>query len=210
MDSHAPQELILSVDADLTFSDGISRQITNTWRLWAVPDRQACLDVLTHASIAHTLNDELLTQVQAGATAVLWLTDPAEHLTIHMPFWREAIHVFEPHPFWNSMPHPGYADMRFFSVATDFALAPNMLTEWLHQHSEDTDARVMPIWRRFDARKMTWADYMVEVRVGAGRLFISTLHFAGGLGYQPDTFETNPTGAWMLRSLLELPREAAA
>jgi len=49
---------------------------------------------------------------------------------------------------------------------------------------------------------MTWAEYLVEVRFGRGRMFVSTLRFEGGLGQQPGTFDTNPTGAWMLAALL--------
>jgi hypothetical protein len=95
--------------------------------------------------------------------------------------------------------HPGFADMRFFSIATDFAMDITALTALLG----DT-AQVTHMWRRFDARAMTWADYLVEARVGAGRLYITTLRFAGGLGAQPDTLDTNPIGAWTLRSLLQL------
>ncbi len=115
-----------------------------------------------------------------------------------MPFWREAIHVFEPHPIWERVPQPGYADMRFFSIASDLALDVDLLRGVL-----GSDAVLRPVWRRFDARKMTWADYMLEAQVGAGRLMITTLRLGGGLGRQPHSLEANPLGAWLLACLLD-------
>jgi len=87
--------------------------------------------------------------------------------------------------------------MRFYSVATDIALDRPRLQTLL-----GPDARCRPIWRRFDARALTWAEHVIEVEYGAGRLFISGLRFEGGQGRQPETFDANPMGAWMLASLL--------
>lgn len=155
---------------------------------------------MNHSLLFNHLTDDLLSRVSRGAPAVVWLKEPDARFTREMPFWREAIHVFaQQHPLWERVPHDGYADMRFFSVATDYAIDLPSL-----QAVVGSAARLTPVWRRFDARKMTWAEYVVAAAVGEGRMFISTLRFAGGLGQQPDTLETNPMGSWILASLLEL------
>lgn len=186
--------------AELTLSASLSARgrvlAENYWRLWAVPrldpaSRQA------REKIARELNTDLLMRVRGGQTALLWLSQPDERFTASLPFWREAIHVFAPHPFWDRVPHAGYADMRFFSVATDFAVDPRKLSALL-----ESEAQWNHVWRRFDTRQMAWADYLLEVKYGLGRLFVATLRFEGGLGHQPDSFETNPMGSWLLRTLI--------
>ena len=96
--------------------------------------------------------------------------------------------------------------MRFFSVATDFAVDTASLTGFLRKHClcEFNLLEINPVWRRFDARAMTWLEYVVEVRYGRGRLLISTLRFAGGLGQQPNTLTDNPMGCRLLNRLFEL------
>jgi hypothetical protein len=195
------EQMELRVAADLEFVDGTHRQVTNTWKLWAIPDIQQTLGDISYNRVAHELTTELLAQIRDGASGLVWLNQQDQHLTVAVPFWREAIHVFSKHPLWEAVPHTGYADMRFFSVATEFALDTAQLAALLRDGAE-----IVPVWRRFDARAMTWADYVVDIRCGAGRLFISTLRFAVGLGNQPDTLDTNPTGAWLLHSLSQLLR----
>lgn len=168
--------------------------VHNAWRLWAVPHSSRPLEPMPH--VVAELDDDVLAHVRTGGFALLWQARPDARFTRSFPFWREAIHIFEPHPLWERVPHAGYADMRFFSVATDLAFDRAALQSLL-------DVELIPIWRRFDARQMVWAEYLAEARLGAGRLFISTLRFAGGLGHQPDTLDTNPWGSWMLDSLLE-------
>jgi hypothetical protein len=200
----------------------------NRWRLWAAPrprlpaialaapllhrhnfarlDREVKVEDAASRStppvprlplVASELTDELLARVREGWHVLLWQQQPDARYTRSLPFWREAIHVFEPHPFWERVPHPGYADMRFFSVATDFAIDGPALANFLGPEAQCTS-----IWRRFDARALTWADYVIEVQYGAGRMFVATLRFEGGLGCQPDAFDHNPMGAWMLAGLL--------
>jgi hypothetical protein len=147
--------------------------------------------------IAGELTAEVLAWVRAGGFALLWQREPDRRFIRPVPFWREVIHVFEPHPLWDNVPHPGHADLRFFGVATDFAVDLQALHNVL-----GATAHLRPIWRRFDARAMTWAEYVLEARVGAGRLLVSLLRFEGGLGYQPDSFDTNPWGAWLLALML--------
>ena len=41
---------------------------------------------------------------------------------VPMPFWREAVKVFEPHEAWGDFPHEGWADLQFAGCAPDLAL----------------------------------------------------------------------------------------
>jgi hypothetical protein len=147
--------------------------------------------------LTNVLDDRLLAWVAQGGHAVLWQAQPDDRFTRTLPFWREAIHAFEPHPLWDRVPQAGYADMRFFSVANDVALELPALGALL-----GPSAQVRPVWRRFDARSLFWAEYLVDVEFGAGRLWVSSLRFEGGQGRQPDGFDTNPLGAWLLATLL--------
>jgi hypothetical protein len=202
-------------------------EVQNAWRLWAVPRPRLPAVLALEAPLIHahnfakidaeaqfidaardggatpllveTVTESLLGRVRQGARALVWQRMPDARYTLAVPFWREAIHVFEPHPFWDHVPHAGHADMRFFSVATDHAIDPESLSALL-----GSGARTQNIWRRFDARRLTWADYVLDVALGRGRMFVSTLSFEGGLGGQPDTFDTNPMGSWMLSTLLRL------
>ena len=199
--------------------------IRNEWPLWLVPpaklppslvvesnlrdrldlsrlDRSARIIAPSEAAggeprLCSEITPSLLEWVTAGGRAVVWQLQPDARFTRRLPFWREAIHVFEPDPLWEKVPHAGYADMRFFSVANDLALDLGAL-----QATLGADAVCRPVWRRFDARSLFWAEYLVDVQYGAGRLWISTLRFEGGQGRQPDGFDTNPLGAWLLASLL--------
>jgi hypothetical protein len=110
-----------------------------------------------------------------------------------MPFWREAIHVL-PESFGIRS-----ADLRYFGVATDFAMDLARVRQALATWGVSD---VRPVWRRFDARAMTWAEYVIEASVGAGTLVLSTLRFAGGLGAQPSSLEMNPMGCWLMHQLL--------
>lgn len=218
-----PIELMLR--AALRTVDGAAAS-ENSWRLWGVPRPKLSGPIAVVPSIlqrhdfaaiiadsmdaaesdgatgrplvATELTDDLLARVRAGASALVWLTQPDARFCRLAPFWREAIHVFEGHALWERVPHDNYADMRFFSLATDIAPDPRRLAATL-----GGKARLTYAWRRFDARALTWADYLIDAALDRGRMFISTLGFAGGLGCQPNTFETNPMGSWMLASLLE-------
>jgi hypothetical protein len=175
----------------------------NAWMLWSVPKQP-----IDFSRVVSRLDEHAIERARQGERIVVWLREPDERLTQHMPFWREAIHVLH-----KQMPGTGdseiakvagffsqsSADMRYFGIATDFAMCFEKVCEVLAAHQIDD---VQPLWRRFDARAMTWAEYVVEARIGAGSLIISTLRFAGGLGAQPISLEMNPMGCWLLASLL--------
>ena len=182
-----------------TVSDEEQSQIIaqNSWKLWVVP-RLPPLPEPDHAQLASALTDDVLTRARSGDSLVVWLQSPDSRFTRVVPFWREAIHVFEPHPIWDRVPQPGFADMRFYSVATDFAIDAEKLADRLGAQAE-----IKPVWRRYDARQMYWTDYIVEAKIGSGRVILTTLRFAGGLGAQPNSLDVNPMGAWLLDSLLK-------
>ncbi len=159
-------------------------------------------DGLVSLLLCDRLDDHALTRAYAGAHVVVCLAERDRRITIDVPFWREAIHVFSDADWWAPTPQLGFADMRFLSVSTDLALDPARVEALLApQH-------VRPLWRRFDARAMTWADYASTYALGQGRLTITTLRPSGGLGAQPVTLSTNPMGAWLLHRLLTLPAAA--
>ncbi len=188
--------LELRLIAALQNEPGSAILAQNVWPLWAAPHAPA---VETKNRIEFELTEAALSRVYAGDSLLVWLNSPDARFTRALPFWREAIHVFEPSPLWDSVPQPGYADMRFFSLATDFAIEPDKLKALL-----GVEATLTPIWRRFDARQLFWSDYIVAARYGAGRMILTSLRFAGGLGCQPQTLNANPLGAWLLESLLKL------
>lgn len=126
-------------------------------------------------------------RVEAGGRGVLLLTNPAMASPLGlkaMPFWREAVKLIEPHAAWGDFPHEGWCDLQFFGLATDLAMVPV------------DNAR--PILRRVDARTCAIHDYAVEMRIGSGRLIVTTLRFAGGLGDQPVGLSRNTAAAWLL------------
>ncbi len=174
--------------------------IVNQWRFFVLPDRTMVLAGLAvgrwhdDTSVTTTRMDRICERIRGGAREVIWLQK--DHAcTRRLPFWREAIHERAPHDLWRalSLPERGGLDMRFFGIATDLALDTAVVRALL-----PVDAEVCEVWRRFDARLLTWHAYLIEARIGSGRLFFSTLRFAGGAGAQPDSFATNPLGAWML------------
>jgi hypothetical protein len=145
----------------------------NIWPLWVVP----ALDVA-----------ELLL-----SPALFWLDVIDLRFCFPQPFWREAIHV---NMFLNQN---AYANVSWYGIATDTTLDADRLATTLGVRPN----AIRPRWRRFDARAMTWSDYVVDVRLGRGLLRLTTLRCAGGLGHQPNSLETNPMGAWWLSQLLQ-------
>ncbi|MCC6188685.1 MAG: hypothetical protein IT318_06595 [Anaerolineales bacterium] len=213
------------LSAEIEFPGSQLQPVRNCWRLWVVPhprlprhlpvagalryarafdrlDRQVeVVEALPAAQtapfVAGDLSAGVLEGARQGGSGLVWLQRPDARYSRSLPFWREAIHVFVPHPLWRHVPHAGYADLRFFSVAADMALDLAALQALL-----GPEAVCQPVWRRFDARQLIWAEYVVAVQIGAGRLLITSLRLEGGLGRQPDTFATNPMGAWLFASLL--------
>ena len=77
-------------------------------------------------------------------------------------------------------------DLQFYGMATDRALDTRDL------------ARHRPLLRRLDTRTMALHDYATEIAVGRGRMVITTLRLAGGLGDQPLDLQRNTAGTALL------------
>lgn len=197
--SHEVGPTALSIRARVTWSQGA---LSNRWSGWVIPDRPGTLARISDAGdrLAAEWSPELPRRARSGERITLWLRDPAAPGQIALPFWREAIHVLGRHRLWRRLPGLSGVDLRFYSLAADRGLDPAFWRARLPR-----DAEITPIWRRFDARRMTWADYAIEARIGRGALVVTTLRFAGGLGDQPAGLESVPLGAWMLADLLRGP-----
>lgn len=198
-DIRAPHSIgptALTISARMATPQGV---LANRWSGWVIPDRSGTLNRITAGAdrLAAEWAPGLVRRVRAGEKLVLWLRDPDAPGQLGLPFWREAIHVRGRHRVWRQLPGLSGADLSAFSLATDRGLDPDFWRARL-----PGDAELVPIWRRFDARRMTWADYAIEARVGRGALVVTTLRFAGGLGDQPTGFEAVPLGAWMLAECL--------
>jgi hypothetical protein len=127
-----------------------------------------------------------------GGGRVLWLLTAPTPACERVPFWREATHRFLPHLLWETVPRPDHLDARLFAFSTDFALrATELLGCPLHT-----------IWQRIDTRTGYTHSYLAEAQVGAGRLLVSTLHFAGHHGDTPLTLRYHPAGQYWLWAML--------
>jgi hypothetical protein len=133
-----------------------------------------------------------------GGGSVLLLQQHNGPLPVRrLPFWRESIKLFYPHPIWDHFPHEGFADLQFYGMATDVALDSERL-----RMSLPNIRSVRPILRRLDAREFHVSDHLVELEVGHGRMIISTLRHQGGAGAQPAGLDRNVGGYALLDALI--------
>lgn len=181
----------------------------NQWALWIYPtpppleatlhDPAEALSDLPAADfsgdgviIVGAYTPELERYLRDGGRAVLVQTGAGGLPTRPAPFWRESIKLLCDHPVMNAVPHQGYADLQFYHVATD--------------HAFDTaafeDMQVTPVMRRLDARLFTMLDYVVDVRLGAGRMLATTLRLFGGAGDQAWGLAANVAGEYLLHQMI--------
>jgi hypothetical protein len=113
------------------------------------------------------------------------------------PFWRESIILFPEHPFWDSFPHQGHADMQFFGIATDIAFDSQRLSNSLPGLQE-----LHPILRRLDAREFHMSEYLFEARIGKGNMIGCSLRIQGGMVAQPNGIKRNIAGNALLSRIL--------
>ena len=131
--------------------------------------------------------------VRRGGAALWLVSAPSPALKCErVPFWREAAHRFLDHPLWNWLPRPEYLDERLFAFSTDLAL----------QATAFEGCAIRPIWQRVDTRTGYTHCYLGEVALGAGKLLITTLHFAGHHGETPITLRYHPAGQYWLWAML--------
>ncbi|MBE3038274.1 MAG: hypothetical protein IMZ62_05635, partial [Chloroflexi bacterium] len=114
------------------------------------------------------------------------------------PFWRENLKLFTAHPLWQVFPQQGYTNLQFFGLASDVMLDTGRLPQAL---VGVTDIR--PLMRRMDSREFYMQDYLLEAKVGQGRLLACTLKVQGGAGAQPSGWQHNVAGAYLLWAMME-------
>ncbi len=204
--------------------DGEGVALTNDWPLWVYPplrpenvavyDPAQALEPSTDfwperaavesiaapdprkVLVATTLSNDVLSFVRLGGSAVVLQSGPGALPTHPVPFWRESIKLIYDHPIMQAFPHQGFTDLQFYHLATDVALDTQALVERLGASD------VRPLLRRLDARLFTVLDYVVEVRLGKGRLIASTLRFQGGSGDQVAHFSGNVAAQHLLGTMI--------
>ncbi len=153
--------------------------------------------------VTSQLDAAVLDHLLAGGRVLLWQqTDGA--VTKPLPFWREAVKLIMPDPFWAQLPHQGFVDLQFFGLATDLAFDPGQLQQTLPATTLYT-----PLLRRLDARTFAVTDYLAALQVGAGRLLATTLRLQGGAGGQPTGLRRNIGGTYLLGLLIKLLSDQA-
>ena len=113
-----------------------------------------------------------------------------------LPFFREAMRLFEDHGSWGTFPHEKTTDFLFYGLASDCAFEPEPLSQVL-------GVPLVPILTRVDARTSLLHAYACEAQVGAGKLLLTTLRPYGGLGDQPSGLKRAVCGVGLLRAWLE-------
>jgi hypothetical protein len=216
-----PEEYKLIVDLDFN-----GQIIQNHWPIWNYPALQSFAGKLAiydvnrildpygdwFIEIPHVSANEihqspaLLTlhwdenvrrYIHAGGHALLLQQNAGPLPAQHCPFWREAIKLFYNHPIWRHFSHQGFTDLQFFGIAADTSLDTGQL-----MNSVRGIDSLQPILRRLDAREFLVSDYILEVRIGRGRMIACTLPLQGGAGYQPFGWQRNVAGAALLQAML--------
>lgn len=197
--------------------------ITNRWPLWVFPDVREWPETVAvydpagsltglddlytrrvdrlpapdagHVVITNVLDEAVRAFLQNGGTVCLLQRGPGPLAAGARPFWRESIHLLADHPIPNALAHAGHVDMQFYGLASDHTFEPDVLADL-----GDADIVARPM-RRLDARQFTLSDYIIEGRVGRGRLLATTLNVMGGAGDQPAGLWFNPVGRWLLSTI---------
>jgi hypothetical protein len=167
-------------------------------------DKPRAADPRGSVMVATRWTSTLDRRVRDGGRTILLADECADSPVrlVPMPFWRESVKVFEPHPAWGDFPHEGWADLQFAGCAPDLAMAVD----------PSYADRARPILRRVDTRTAHVHDYATELVWGSGRLIVSTLRFDGGRGDQPRGLGRNTGASYLLsrwvRYLERLPGRA--
>ncbi len=152
--------------------------------------------------IATEWHRSLLEALSRGAQVILLQAQHNGLPADGVPFWREAIGLFLPHPLWQRFRQKGYLGAQFTGLTCDCALIPERVQEVL-----GAEAVVQPVLRRVDSRSLRVHDYLIDVTAGRGRMLATTLRVAGGLGDSPSGIERNVAGLWLLYCMAEVLKE---
>ncbi len=221
-----PSDRAVTLRLQASFTPQGRPAISNSWSLWIFPVVSAWpaglgvldpngalsgLDDLLEAArrvetpdaglrvlITNVLTDDVLSFARGGGRVLLIQHGDRPLPARAVPFWREGIGLIGDHPVLAAMPHDGVLDLQFYGLATDRALDTARLAEVLPDAAE-----VRTPLRRLDARQFDVTDYLLEMRLGAGRLAATTLRFQGGLGDQPVGLRAHLAGRWLLLNLLQ-------
>jgi hypothetical protein len=115
-----------------------------------------------------------------------------------LPFFREAMRLFEPHPSSGGFPHERRTDFNYYGLAADAAFEIEKVRKVLGE-----DVVLDPVLTRVDARSFAVHAYTAAAKIGEGRILLTTLRPQGGLGDQPSGLKRNVTGAYLLRQWLD-------
>ncbi len=115
-----------------------------------------------------------------------------------LPFWREAMKLFDRHAAWGQFPHDDWTDLNFYGLAADAAFDLQKVVAAL-----GPDARLSRLLTRVDARSFALGGYLLSAEMGGGKLLMTTLRPQGGLGDQPSGLARHVAGAYLLRTWLD-------
>lgn len=161
--------------------------------LWGLPSTLNRVSDETALLLTTQLEPTQVEFVRRGGAALWLISNPTPLLSCErVPFWREATHRFLPHALWEYIPRPEHLDERLFAFSTDLAIRA---TAFL-------DSPIQPLWQRVDTRTGYVHCYLGEVALGAGKLLLCTLHFAGHHGDTPITLRYHPAGQHWLWAML--------
>lgn len=161
-------------------------------------DRLAKTSTWPRRVLTSALTPSVLDYLREGGRVLLLQRAPGPLPARACSFWREAINLPGDHPAMDALQHGGFADAQFYHLATDHAFDPARLSE-----SIGPATQVRTLFGRLDARQFNWLAYILEARVGAGKLIASSLRFAGGHGDQVTGLGDNIAGRTLLAGLLE-------
>lgn len=155
-------------------------------------------DDLPPLLITNLLSEEVQAYIRRGGRVLLLQGGNHPLPARRSSFWREALKLFPQHPIWEEFPVDGFADMQFFTLGSDVSIQSERIAEVLPDAEQITS-----IMRRLDARHFDVSDYLLELKLGAGRLLVCSLRLQGGAGAQPWGIRRNVTGLYLLMLLLQ-------
>lgn len=161
-------------------------------------ERSAKTSTWPRRVLTSALTPSVLDFLREGGRVLLLQRAPGPLPARACSFWREAINLPGDHPAMDALQHGGFADVQFYHLATDHAFDPARLPGALEQVTQ-----VRTLFGRLDARQFDWLAYILEARVGAGKLIASSLRFAGGHGDQVSGLQDNIAGRTLLAGLID-------